>query len=143
MTWYPTTAFQVKRAAVQAISALLPDVQVTYGHPGRSVAAEWVCIGDVSWASDGYASLGDRQKEERYSISLTVDVQISGGTFEAAEARAADLMAAIALYFRSSPFMAFGRRTEISVEMDSASAYDYPNGRAVLFTGALAVVSRL
>lgn len=72
-----------------------PDLQVSFGHPGRDLALVGVIVGEtIEDAEREAASLGPpgmfAQTDERYTVSITAEVAIAGGSArEAAEEAAA------------------------------------------------------
>lgn len=143
MPYTPTSARAVKDHVYSALAALLPDVQVTKGHPGDAVEGVWVMLGDIEYESSAWAALGQSQRDERYTITLNVDYMFPGGSADEAEEAAYALYAQIEEWVRSNPFVPYGRVTEIQVSPDRSTAYPYSGGWCCLIESQIAVHSRI
>lgn len=68
------------------------DVQVTYGHPGKSPANEFVFIGDVTEWTTVWAAMGAQRRAETFSLHLRVAVSKPGNDQQEATERAFELL---------------------------------------------------
>lgn len=91
-----STVPAVKAALVALLEAALVDVSVSYSHPGNALPVEAVYLGDVRGTSEVPTSRAGRlARHERYTVDLWISVTTDGSSSEAAEARAAELLAEV------------------------------------------------
>lgn len=143
-SFFPTSALFVKKALVAGIKTVVPpEVQVSFGPPGRDIDERWIFVGDVSWGAADWASEGNRQREESYSISLYLDVMFAGGTSEDAATEAYSYLALVADWIRENRRLSFGVSTQIQLVPTSETGYEYPGGMGCQIETTVSVVSRI
>lgn len=89
----PTTVPKVKAALLALMDTALPDVKHGWGPPPPDqLRHEHIWFGDVSGAGE-VGALGNRTREESYSLEVFIVVQRGGYDEQAVETRAWEILA--------------------------------------------------
>lgn len=103
-----STAPTYKAALVALLQAdpNLAAVQVSYGVLARNVEHETVEVGGISWDEEDWSALGNRRKDETYSVALFIYVTKPGNTQQEATERALQLLGYVETLLRNNVVMA-------------------------------------
>lgn len=80
----------------------LAGVQVAYGFP-KTPATEFLMLGDIAKGDEQTAALGNRSRDEKYTLFVTVKVEKQGTNQQAATERAYTLAGELAGQLRTDP----------------------------------------
>lgn len=97
------TVPDAKSALLAALRARpgLQGVQVEWSHPGKGIRAETIYFGETVYGQRA-ARLGNRTRQEDYTLELVVTVEKAGDQAEACERRCWELLAEIEDELRSN-----------------------------------------
>jgi hypothetical protein len=85
-----TKAVTVKTAIQGMLDAtVVAGTQVTYGLPTRAPERRWACVNDIRWSATEWAT--NRSRNETFSVSVIINVQVQGGIAATAEAAVIDI----------------------------------------------------
>lgn len=79
--------------------------QVSYGFLNRGVKTETIAVGQVQWQDETWPVMGNRTKEENYTLALYVWVAKPGMSQRQATERVFALLAEVELLLREQPFL--------------------------------------
>lgn len=99
----PATVPEAKAALLAAMRAQegLQGVQIEWAHPGKGIKRETIYFGDTLF-DESPAALGNRNRNEDYTLELVVTVEKAGNDAEGAERRVWALLAEIAGVLREN-----------------------------------------
>jgi len=106
----PTTAFDVKDAVKAALDAdatlsamANPICAITYGFDGRpdELPRLSVQVGEIVWDFERPITIGNRKRDEEYSIPLLIQSHVPGDTQKDANNRVKAVMQAMENIFRN------------------------------------------
>lgn len=93
----------LRTAAADSANAL-HAVNIGWSHPGKNKLREDVFIGGTAPSDvQQWATIGNRQREENYSLQLVIAVIKPGADAEEVERRAAAMLAAVETWLRDNP----------------------------------------
>lgn len=105
-----TTTFAAVEGLYNAILARgLTDVQVEWGWPGENaVGGELIWIGNVEMADQDAAAIGQGRRDERYTISVYVDVAMKVTELADVGRRTAELVREVEAAVHNDPQLGGG-----------------------------------
>jgi hypothetical protein len=110
-----STMIAVKDALVDVLTAALPDVQVSWGHPGKAIQRECVVVGNVRPGRQEAVTMGSGgSREERYTVAVACNVAKRGSQREVS-ARAVELAAEVEEVLRADDTLGLGEAIRIEV----------------------------
>lgn len=142
----PTTAPTVKVNLLTAIKARaeFATVQATHGYPGEDIETEWLMLGAIDYTDTAWAQMGNKAREEAYSITCVINIRQAGASEKEAEARAFALYAGVEAALKAS--VSPGPAGVIYAEVVPKRAFGFPydrNGYEYQIEASLRVKARI
>ncbi len=110
MTHATTTIIAVKDAILTGLTEVAADtgselhgVNIRWSHPGKRFEREQLWIGGTTSDDESFASIGNRQREERYRLELDLHVMEPGAEAEKVERRVAAMLGVVEQWLREHP----------------------------------------
>lgn len=102
-----TTAFAASRRLHELFAARtgLAGVQVDWGYPGENSPPELVWVGEFETSDQDAAAIGQRRRDERYTVNVYADVAMHTTTPAAVNERIAEIVREIEAAVHDDPHL--------------------------------------
>lgn len=142
-----TSTFPAAKAHLVALlqaSAGLNGVTVDYGDPGGALQREHVFLGGTGSDGQDWGPMGNRARDEDYTIEFLVHVKIPGGTQQEATERAHVLFGVIETTMRPLPDATLAANGVRTIEIKPRDVVEFiSDSHACLIGGEIAVNARI